>query len=250
METLSKTSSEEEFSDRHVLDQDHRGSLEKLEFKGIESRFSDVAYHFTSKDRLAGITQEGLRYADEIMKMDRGTIAVADQLLMEVKPLGIPVDLERVVFGQLEQRYLGTDAGPALRTNVKAGEALAIAVDPHDTYVGDARIREEMTSGRRFGTKWFDGDLSKLKAYYWENVMSMEVFKELYEPVLRELLVDGYDDVAWRLKDPVNEEQLGISDWVSYPELYIPLDAGEDAIPVERLAHMASSLIRSELERL
>jgi hypothetical protein len=218
-------------------------TLEKLSFEGIDPRFSDVAYHFTADTNLFNIERNGLWHANRIGEMDDGTIAAADRDLMAVKPADIPVDLERSVFGQIEQRHLGSKEGHALRTDIDRGESLSIAVDPHDTYVGDARVREELAAAPKYGTRWHGGNIPKIRESFWNNVMPLVTFKDLYEPVQASPGKDGDDYVSWQLKNPSNEEKLGLNNWIEFPELYIPLEAGEDVIPTARLAHTASSLI-------
>ena len=212
-------------------------SLNKLEFEGIDPRFSDVVYHFTPEENLPGIATEGLRFSDRDVYGEKWI--KAEDLLMDAKPADIAVDLSHTVFAQLEQRHLGTTNGiAALRTNIEKGVSIAVAVDPNDTFIGDASIREYHVQAG-----W--GERAReLQKEFWDGVMSLAAFRELYQPVFFEKPDrDGWDELWWELKDPSNEDKLSIP--ISYykPELYIPLEAGEDTIPTERLVHTASSLV-------
>lgn len=206
--------------------------LGQLGFEGVDPRFSDVVFHVTNEDNLEAIGEEGLRPSDKSKDM----FGESDHFLMEGKPVDIPVDLEHVVYGQLEERHLGTrhEGGySALRTRLWGGESIAVAVDPEDTYVGDARVREIMEESLQPGG---GRDIGRVREYYWRNVLPLKVFRELYKPI-------GGHLVGWKLKDRADAERLGLRYIFDAPETYIPLDGGQDTVPVERLSHTASTLL-------
>jgi flagellar biosynthesis GTPase FlhF len=234
METLTKPPAEQMIPSQ--VNAGNQDPLAKLEFEGIDPRFSDVVYHFTPEENLEAISREGLRYSD---RYDEAW-GKAEDLMMNAKPADTPVDLKHTVFAQLEQRHLGTTNGiAALRTNMEKGESIAVAVDPHDTYVGDAANREN-----HVGAVAGYGNPAKERENFWDGVMPLATFRELYKPSYDKPDEEyGWDEIHWELKDPNNADKLSIPRTYSKPELYIPLEAGEDAIPTERLAHTASSLV-------
>jgi len=140
-------------------------TLIKLGFEGVDPRFSDVAYHITDEECLDGIRAQGLRRVDT----PRGWGEMIDPLLA-AKPPDVPVDLKSIVFGQLENRFLGHLGLPAaLRSDISKGEALAVAVDPADTFTGDARVREELAVSPE-KSDWFNGDVPRIRELYWRSV--------------------------------------------------------------------------------
>lgn len=233
METLNRPTESDQLSHIDPQDQD---PLANVGFEGLDPRFSDVVYHFTPEENLEGIAREGMRHSDQYT--DKWF--KSDAKLMEVKPENIHVDLGRVVYGQLDQSNLGTRNGAgALKTDHERMESIAIAVDPSTTYVGDAVYREDHVpsmAGVREPSIGI-GEPAEIQQSFWKNVMPLNVFRELYEP--------GYEP-TWKLKDPTQADKLGIATRLYKPELYIPLEPGQDTIPTERLAHTASSLVGRE----
>ena len=69
--------------------------LIKLRFEGIDRRFSDIVYHLTDEQGLAGIRAEGLRRTTTEVSLEW---AEMHRLLLTARPAGINLDLNNVIF--------------------------------------------------------------------------------------------------------------------------------------------------------
>lgn len=227
------------------LEQQYNSPFARIGFEGLDRRFSDVGYHFTRENKLASIERTGLKNINTLSSPDWSEWDILDNFLMIAKPPDINIDLEHIVFGQLEQNELGTDVSFALRTGIDKGESVAIAIDTSDTYVSSPRMREEVASFLSLGL--FKRERGNTKEYvqesFWRQVMTLSRFRELYEPDEHAVSRGGYINLGWYLKDPNNEVKLSVPSGYGEVELFIPIEAGRGAIPVERLAHTASSLV-------
>ena len=256
METLTQPLQSEQQMQPATLDLGTRDTLAKLDFEGLDPRYSDVVYHVTYPDSKSGIDnpigsieQEGLRYSDTSTYEDFGTWAQNTERLIERKPADIPVDLHHTVFGQLQGDKLGykSDTGTLLRTSMDKAEMMEIAVDPDETYVADGKAREDILGGHIPSV--FSGNWEQRPMYpsqeaqiddYWSSIMPLSTFRELYQPAVPEY--EGDDSVAWTLKNPEDATKLGLTPKMYAPETFIPLEPGKDTIETERLKHTASSL--------
>ena len=136
----------------------------------------------------------------------------------------------------------------ALRTTMDRGEALAVAVDPDETYVGDARIREELLfSGEK--SDWLGGNVPAIRELYWQNVFSLHRFRKLYKPAYADTESMPFFP-SWHLRQTTDADRLGINPRVITPELYIPLPPDGHVIPIERIAHIGSSLMERTFSRI
>lgn len=253
METLTKPLQSADQMHPTALYQGANNTLAKLEFEGLDPRFSDKVYHITSVAHLASIEQEGLKYSDTSDYLDFGrgrhNWFQNTEKLIASKPADIPIDFHHTVFGQLGGDKLGKGSEPGvLRSFTDRGEMLEVAVDPTETYVGDGKAREYILSGVM--PQVFSGDWDASPMYpsedaqmqdYWSNVMPLSTFRELYQPEAPQY--EGDDTVAWVLKNPDDASELGLTPKMYAPETFIPLEPGQDSIGTERLRQTSSSLV-------
>lgn len=253
--TLNKNSNQESQTEALSLPLYEDSPLEKLDFEGLDPRFSDVVYHSTKQRNMEGIGDQGLLYSDGSSRKDG---LLEDMKLMARKPEDIPIDLQHVVFGQLEPRHFGSwddmkHGGVTYQNANFQGELLAVAVDPYESYVGDANTREWLWEIERRGLKRENPDFTRDN--FWKGCIPLSVFRNLYKPEYAQpkqyIRLDGklgsiLDGVSWEAKDENAMKlikELGLPTSYTRPEVYIPVDPATDTVPVDRIKHTASSLL-------